>query len=190
MDRSKAKSVSKFLSLVLRHQPEVIDLQLDSGGWANVEELLQKCSQARRGRNITREGLVAVVEANDKQRFAFSADGKMIRASQGHSLAVDLGYEPVEPPARLWHGTATKFMPGIYSAGLQKRNRQHVHLSADRATATAVGQRHGSPVVLRVYAHNMYDDNFRFFLSANGVWLTDHVPVNYLQKEPDTRATE
>lgn len=188
MDQRKATTISKFLSLVLRHKPEVIDLQLDSGGWANVEELLRKCSQS--GRPVTRAELVEVVNTNNKQRFAFTTNGAMIRASQGHSIAVDLGYEPIEPPMGLWHGTATRFVDRILSTGLLKMNRQHVHLSADRITAYTVGQRHGTPVVFRVAARDMYNDGHGFFLSANGVWLTGHVPAKYLQKEPGTQKTE
>jgi len=187
MDHQKTVSTSKFLSLILRHQPEVIDLELDSGGWANVEELLQKCGRARRGRNITMQGLREVVETNNKQRFAFSADGKLIRASQGHSIAVDLGYEPIKPPTHLWHGTASRFLGSIFEKGLLKMNRQHVHLSADFSTAYTVGKRHGSPVVFRVRAFDMYNDGYRFFLSANNVWLTDHVGAQYIQKEPEGR---
>jgi putative RNA 2'-phosphotransferase len=185
MDHRRAVTISKFLSLVLRHQPEVIDLQLDSGGWADVDELLQKC--ARAGRHFTKQELLGVVETNSKQRFAFSANGKLIRASQGHSIAVDLGYEPIEPPTYLWHGTARRFLGSIFEQGLLKMNRQHVHLSAELSTAYDVGTRHGSPVVFRVRAGDMYVDGYHFFLSANKVWLTDWVPVKYLQKEPDGR---
>lgn len=184
MDHQKSVNISKFLSLILRHKPEVIGLELDSGGWANVDELLTKCQQARRGKNITREDLAKVVETNNKSRFAFSSDGKRIRASQGHSISVDLGYEPIEPPRYLWHGTASRFLGSIFEKGLLKMNRQHVHLSADQETALVVGQRHGKPVVFRVRALDMYNDGYSFFLSANGVWLTDWVPVKYLQKEP------
>lgn len=187
MDQQRSTSISKFLSLVLRHKPEVIGLELDSGGWANVDELLEKCQTARRAKNITLAELEEVVATNNKSRFAFSANGKQIRASQGHSLAVDLGYEPVEPPKMLWHGTATRFLDSINEKGLLKMNRQHVHLSAEFATAYDVGRRHGKPVIFRVLADAMYADGYSFFLSANGVWLTDHVPVRYLEKQPEGR---
>jgi len=189
MDHQKSVSTSKFLSLVLRHKPETIGLQLDPGGWADVDELLRKCGRARRGRNITRADLEEVVATNNKKRFAFSEDGRKIRASQGHSLPVDLGYEPIEPPVHLWHGTARRFLGSIFEKGLLKMNRQHVHLSADFHTAYTVGQRHGKPVVFRVHALDMYNDGHSFFLSANEVWLTDRVPVRYLTKEPDGHPT-
>jgi len=183
MDQRKVTTVGKFLCLVLRHKPEAIDLQLDSGGWANVDELLQKLEQS--GRPLTKEELVSVVNIDNKQRFALTSNGALIRASQGHSIAIDLGYAPTEPPARLWHGTAKRFISSIFSTGLLKMNRHHVHLSADRNTAYTVGKRHGSPLVLRVDARAMHNDGYGFFLSANGVWLTNNVPVSYLHEEPD-----
>lgn len=170
--------ISKFLSLVLRHEPEKIGLSLDAAGWVSVDELLAACRQ--HGKAITFEQLQDVVANNDKQRFSFSADGNLIRANQGHSVEVELGYESATPPATLFHGTAERFLASIKEQGLLKGERHHVHLSADIETATKVGQRHGKPVVLRVDAGKMQQDGFIFYLSTNGVWLTEHVPVPYL----------
>ena len=170
---------SKFLSLVLRHKPEEIGLMLDEQGWAVVEDLLRLANQS--GRRLTPELLQQVVRENDKQRFAFSPDGLRIRASQGHSVEIDLALEPSEPPEFLYHGTASHSVESIRRDGLDKRNRQHVHLSLDAATATKVGQRHGRPVILVVRARQMREAGHQFFLSANGVWLTDHVPVAFLE---------
>lgn len=124
--------------------------------------------------------LEIVVFNNDKQRFAFSADGLSIRANQGHSVDIDLALEAIEPPHILYHGTATRFLSSIKSHGLLKKNRQHVHLSALKETAIAVGQRHGKPIILTIRAKQMYDDGHQFYLSKNGVWLTDHVPEKYI----------
>lgn len=170
--------VSKFLSLVLRHKPEEIGLVLDDNGWADVDELIQLANQ--RGRRLTRPLLEQVVAANDKQRFAFSSDGRRIRANQGHSIEVDLALPPAEPPEVLYHGTAERFIDSIRSQGLHSASRQHVHLSRDIATATKVGQRHGQPVVLVVRSGAMFAAGHNFMLSANGVWLTELVPVEYL----------
>ena len=177
MDAQSVK-ISKFLSLVLRHQPETIGLALDAAGWISVEELLTACR--KHGTVITPEQLQHVVASNDKQRFSFSEDGLLIRANQGHSVEVELGYEAAMPPAKLFHGTAERFLASIKEHGLLKGQRHHVHLSADIETATKVGQRHGKPVVLRVDAGKMQQDGFIFYLSTNGVWLTEHVPVPYL----------
>jgi putative RNA 2'-phosphotransferase len=171
-------SLSKFLSLVLRHKPEEIGLILDDQGWADVTELLHLANQT--GRHITRELLNQIVSENDKQRFAFSADGHRIRASQGHSLDVDLALVPTEPPDLLYHGTASRFLDSIRAQGLDRRQRQHVHLSRDAATATKVGQRHGRPVILVVRARTMSVAGHQFLLSDNGVWLTDRVPTDFL----------
>ncbi len=170
--------ISKFLSYVLRHKPEAIGITLEDGGWINVDMLLQAVNAT--GKPLTRDMLEDVVRTNDKQRFAFSDDGTKIRASQGHSVRIDLGLRPLPPPDRLYHGTATRFLDSILSDGLQPQSRHHVHLSADEPTALRVGQRHGKPVILRVDAGVMHADGHAFFLSANGVWLTAAVPPAYL----------
>ena len=171
--------ISKFLSLVLRHQPEVIGITLDENGWTDVDFLLEKINAS--GTLITKEILAHVVETNSKKRFAFSEDKKMIRASQGHSVEIELGYDSKQPPEILYHGTVKKVLGIIRKTGLQKRERHHVHLSSDIETAQKVGQRHGHEVViLEVQSGKMYRDGFIFFQSDNGVWLTDNVPVEYL----------
>ena len=169
---------SKFLSLVLRHRPDLAGTVLDPAGWTGVGGLLEGC--ARAGRPMTLEELREVVAANDKKRFELSPDGTRIRASQGHSVPVDLGLDPVEPAELLYHGTATRFLASIRKEGLRSGLRQYVHLSPDAATATAVGCRHGQPVVLTVRARAMHRAGHAFFLSANGVWLTAQVPAAYI----------
>lgn len=175
---------SKFLSLVLRHQPEAIGLTLDDGGWVEVDRLIAQA--VAHGKPLDRELLEEIVATNDKKRFAFSPDGRRIRASQGHSVRVELGLSPQTPPATLFHGTATRFLASIEAQGLVPGSRQHVHLSADVETAERVGARHGKPLVLPIQAAAMHRDGHVFFLSENGVWLTDAVPVRYieLQREP------
>ena len=181
---SKAfESKSKFLSLILRHKPEAIGLILDPEGWADLDELIRLANA--RGTALTRELVREIVASNDKQRFALSPDGLRIRANQGHSVHVDLKLEPQQPPAILFHGTATRFVASILEAGLRPGSRQHVHLSAGEDTAISVGGRHGKPVVLTVRAAEMVRDGHRFYRSANGVWLTDLVPPGYLDYPGD-----
>lgn len=170
--------VSKFLSLVLRHQPEKIGITLDNQGWVPVTELLKACKA--HGFVVTFAELQHVVSTNDKRRFAFSSDGLFIRANQGHSVEIDLGYEPVTPPPVLYHGTAERNLASIKQRGLIKGKRHHVHLSELTETARAVGQRYGKPVVLKVESARMHQDGLVFFRSDNGVWLTDHVPAEYI----------
>ncbi|HUQ80346.1 MAG TPA: RNA 2'-phosphotransferase [Gemmatimonadaceae bacterium] len=177
MDRALVR-VSKFLSLVLRHDPSRVGLELDAGGWVDVEDLLR--ATARAGLALDRATLQRVIAENDKQRFALSPDGVRIRASQGHSVPVDLGLRELAPPAELFHGTADRFLAGIRREGLRAGSRNHVHLSADEATARQVGQRHGRPVVLRVDAAAMHAAGHRFWRSDNGVWLAERVPVEFL----------
>lgn len=168
-------TISKFLSFVLRHKPASIGLALDPEGWADVDELITKADIP-----ITRALLVEAVEKNDKKRFALSADGQSIRANQGHSIAVDLGLKPVEPPQTLFHGTANRFVESIRAQGLRPQNRRYVHLSADRETATKVGQRHGKPVILTVPALTLHTQGHAFYQAENGVWLTDAIPAEAL----------
>ena len=182
MDEKQRTRTSKFLSLVLRHEPHRIGLQLDANGWASVEELLS--SSRRHGVPLDRTDLEEIVATNDKKRFSFSDDGQRIRANQGHSVPVELGYSATVPPARLYHGTATRFLESIRSKGLSKGERHHVHLSKDPETARKVGQRHGKPVVLTVSAEAMQRAGHIFFLSENGVWLTEHVPAEFIEFPP------
>jgi putative RNA 2'-phosphotransferase len=170
--------VSKRLSYVLRHRPESVGICLDDAGWVPVDDLLAALSGA--GLPLTREQLDAVVATNDKRRFAYDEAGCRIRASQGHSVGVDLGYAAQRPPAVLFHGTAERSLCSVLTEGLHPGRRHAVHLSADVATARAVGTRHGRPVVLRVDAAGMAAEGATFTRSANGVWLTDAVPARHL----------
>lgn len=174
----KIISVSKFLSQILRHRPEKIGLELDEQGWAKVDDLLDK--SLAKGMYIDRALLKIVVDTNNKKRFAFSDDGLRIRASQGHSIDIDLGLKPQKPPEILWHGTAEKSLDSIRKEGLRSMRRQHVHLSKDRQTAENVGGRHGKAVVLTVRSGEMARQKHKFYLSENGVWLTSEVPVSFL----------
>jgi putative RNA 2'-phosphotransferase len=171
--------ISRFLSLVLRHQPQTIGLQLDEQGWAPVDSLLQNIKA--KGFYLDQATLQHIVDTNNKKRFAFNGDKTKIRASQGHSIAVDLGYSKTIPPPVLYHGTAEKNVAAILKEGLKKRSRQQVHLSAEKETAMQVGRRHGTPVVVEVASARMHADGYQFFLSANSVWLTDAVPAAYLR---------
>ncbi len=171
--------LSKFVSLVLRHQPEVIGLKLDEKGWADVDRFIELAKQ--NGKDISRSVLEEIVETNNKQRFSFNSEKSKIRANQGHSIDIELGLTPKQPPEQLFHGTATKFIESIRQQGLVAGNRQHVHMSSDEITATNVGQRHGKPVVLKIDTAAMYHDGFLFFCSENLVWLTESVPPQYLE---------
>lgn len=176
--KDRLTTISKYLARHLRHAPEDLGLTLQPGGWVPVADLLD--ATARAGFPISRSELIRCVETNDKQRFSFDDTGERIRANQGHSVEVDLQFEEREPPEVLYHGTVARFLPGIWAKGLDKGSRHHVHLSKDEATARKVGSRRGKPVILRVEAGRMHRDGYKFYLSANGVWLTDAVPAKYL----------
>ena len=174
----KDVSQSKFLSLVLRHEPDKIGIALDPHGWIEVGVLLE--AMARHGRRMESAELEWLVRESDKQRFALSEDGKRIRANQGHSVEVDLDLPPRTPPEILYHGTVARFIDSIKVTGLQKQARHHVHLSEDVATMIKVAERRGKPVLLEIRAGDMHRAGRVFLLTANGVWLTDHVPADYI----------
>ncbi len=179
MSKKLLDETSKFISFVLRHQPQAIGLTLDSDGWANIDALIS--GAARDGRHLSRELIENVVTSSDKKRFTISADGHCIRAVQGHSTkSVDLQFEQKQPPQTLYHGTATRFLDSIHEQGLIPGQRHQVHLSDEIATASAVGQRYGTPVVLKVAAKQMEEQGFKFYQAENGVWLTEQVPARFL----------
>jgi putative RNA 2'-phosphotransferase len=176
----ESKRISKFLSFILRHNPQQIGLELDTNGWADVNSLIEKCSLANIP--LTLDILKHIVETNSKKRFAFNENETRIRASQGHSIEVELELKSIKPPPVLYHGTAARFVPSILENGLTKQQRQHVHLSLNIETAIDVGRRHGKPVVFEIAAQQMFEDNYQFFLSDNGVWLTGNVLPKYLKE--------
>jgi putative RNA 2'-phosphotransferase len=175
---------SKFLSLILRHKPEEVGVTLDEHGWVDVAVLLTALAG-----KMDRPMLDRAVAENNKKRFEFSSDGLRIRASQGHSVDVDLGYAPADPPEFLYHGTTDRFLDSIRATGLEKRSRHAVHLCEDEATARSVGSRHGKPVILRVRARDLAATGAVFHRSTNGVWLTDSVPIAYLQMNSEGGAS-
>ena len=171
--------ISKYLSYHLRHRPDLLDLELASGGWVETEKLMIAAEKNNFSFSLTE--LKTVVEQNDKQRFSFDPTGKFIRANQGHSVAIDLALSPLTPPPILYHGTHVTAVESIMQSGLSKMNRHHVHLSTDLAIAAKVGQRRGKAVVLEIAAGNMTQDGFLFYRSENEVWLVDHVPAKYIK---------
>lgn len=179
MDEKKKKKISKFLSLILRHQPEVIGLNLDENGWVSVEKLIKACADY--GKPFTSTELREVVETNDKKRFAFDETETKIRASQGHSIELEIEFEEKIPPKILYHGTAEENIGVIFAEGLKKMNRHHVHLSSETETAVTVGTRYGKPVIFEIDTVTMTAEGFEFYVSANGVWLVESVPPKFLK---------
>lgn len=170
------KSTSKFLSLILRHKPQIVGIELDEHGWAEVDELI------RRVKGLDLEKLEKIVATDEKRRYSFSADKKLIRANQGHSIPVDVELEELKPPKILYHGTAERFSASIKAQGLLKMSRLYVHLSSDVETAEKVGRRHGKAKIFLVESGKMFFDGYKFFKSVNGVWLTENVPAKYLKE--------
>ena len=181
MSRNGLRNTSKFISLILRHRPEAIGISLDEHGWADVRELITGVNRSG-GHFLSMESLEEIVRTDEKQRYSFNEDHTLIRANQGHSVPVDVELEEKIPPDVLWHGTAEKYTASIDRQGLIPKGRLYVHLSSDAETAKKVGSRHGRPVIYEIDCKRMTEDGFRFFLSANKVWLTKEVPVKYLKK--------
>ncbi len=179
----KLTNLGKFISLILRHKPEMIGIELDRNGWADVKELIEGINQSSNesGKRINFEILKEIVKNNNKKRYEFNEDFTKIRACQGHSIDVDLELTAVKPPKVLYHGTAERFLSQIKTEGIKKISRQFVHLSETEETAYDVGKRHGKPFIIKVLAGKMYEDGKKFFISKNGVWLTDDIEVKYLE---------
>ena len=174
------KETSKYISLILRHKPEVIGITLDEHGWADVGQLIHGVSKTH---PLDLEELKEIVRTDEKGRYSFNADGTKIRANQGHSIAVDVQVQEAAPPKYLWHGSAVKYESSIDREGLLPKTRLYVHLSGDSETAKKVGSRHGTPVIYRVRSGQMHQDGYLFYLSENHVWLTKKVPAKYLDKQ-------
>jgi len=174
MKKNSIVKVSKRLSYLLRHNPQALKLDMDTNGWVPVSQLISSGE-------FTMDSIEKAVKENNKKRFEFSSDKKKIRARQGHSIEIDLGYKPVKPLDLLYHGTATKSLKFIWKDGLKKMNRHAVHLSKDIITAENVGKRHGKVIVLMIDAKKMHENGHEFFLTENGVWFTDNVPFEYIR---------
>lgn len=177
----KHAETSKFLSYLLRHQPQAAGLTLDKAGWAEIAELIRCVNTA--GYALDHDLLQTIVAQSEKKRFTISEDGLLIRAAQGHSTPyVKIDYVEKTPPDVLFHGTASRFLASIREQGIISKDRQHVHLSQDEATAVQVGQRHGKPVVLTINARAMFEQGFKFYQADNGVWLSDTIPWEFVQE--------
>ena len=177
----RMRNTSKFISLILRHNPQVIGISLDEHGWADVQDLIEGINRME-GHSLDMDTLEEIVRTDEKQRYSFSEDHTLIRANQGHSIPVDVELEEKNPPDILWHGTGQKYVSSIDVQGLIPKSRLYVHLSSDMETARKVGSRHGRPVIYQLECRKMTEDGYRFFLSANHVWLTKEVPEEYLKK--------
>lgn len=180
MKKTSNDSLSKFISLILRHHPEAAYIQLDEHGWADVDQLISGINKS--GKKINRDILEEIVRTDNKQRYSFNEDRTLIRANQGHSVPVDVELKEQEPPEILYHGTAERFYNSIKAEGLKPMGRLYVHLSKDVETAVNVGKRHGKPIVLKISSGRMFQDGQAFYLSANGVWLTQKVDIKYIEQ--------
>lgn len=180
-NKKQLESTSRFISLILRHKPEVIGIALDEHGWADVQDMITGINASGK-HSLDMEMLEEIVRTDEKGRYSFNEDRTLIRANQGHSIPVDVELEEKTPPDTLWHGTGEKYVSSIDRHGLIPKSRLYVHLSSDLTTAQNVGKRHGSPVIYEIDCRKMAEDGYRFFLSANHVWLTKEVPARYLKR--------
>lgn len=180
MNNKKEVKLSKFLSFVLRHKPEEINLELDKNGWADINELIQK-SKEHQDLTFSEDDLFFIVKNNAKQRFMLSDDKTKVKANQGHSIQVELGLVDTAPPEYLYHGTAEQFIDIILKEGVKPMKRHDVHLSFSKEVANSVGIRHGKSVVLRIKTKQMHKDGFTFQCTANNVWLTKHIEPKYIE---------
>ena len=183
----RMKNTSQFISLILRHRPEAIGISLDEHGWADVQDLIDGINRSG-GHSLDMIKLEEIVRTDEKQRYSFNEEHTLVRANQGHSIPVDVELEEKTPPDILWHGTGEKYVSSIDAQGLIPKGRLYVHLSSDMETAKKVGSRHGKPLIYEIDCRKMTEDGYTFYLSANKVWLTEKVPVDYLRKLQDRDA--
>ena len=176
--KNNERELSKYISLILRHKPQVIGIELDEHGWADVQELIAGINKTH---NIDFDLLDKIVREDEKQRYSFNYDKTLIRANQGHSIQVDVELKKEIPPEILWHGTGEKYVDSILMEGLIPKSRLYVHLSSDYDTAIKVGSRHGKPVVFKVFAGKMTEAGYEFYKSENGVWMAEYVPKEYIE---------
>ena len=172
-------SLSRYISFILRHRPDAIGLSLDKHGYIDVQNLINGIKE-NSDFYIDLDILKFIVETDNKKRYSFSEDGTKIRANQGHSVKVDLGLKEVKPPSVLYHGTGEKYLESILKEGLKSKSRMYVHLSSDVDTAISVGKRHGEPIILNIDTNKMLEDGHKFYLSENGIFLAESVPVKYI----------
>lgn len=172
--------VSMHLCRLLRHEPELVGLQVDAEGWADLDELVRKVKKY----SLTRELVQEIVETDDKGRYRISPDGNRIKCCQGHSIDwVKPRLEVREPPEFLYHGTTAKAWGLIQgSGGIQKMGRHHVHLHDDEDMAwnSANRRKQEKGVVLVIAAKEMHDAGMAFLTSENEIWFTEEVPVSYI----------
>jgi putative RNA 2'-phosphotransferase len=177
---NESPKISKTLSYWLRHAPEAGGMTLDGAGWTSTEAVLVALRAA--GLPGTPEDLERVVSQSDKNRFELSPSRERIRARQGHSVDVEGDWQVATPPKLLFHGTVDRFLDSILIEGLVAKARHHVHLSPDLETARRVGARRGKPAILEIMAGDLADAGMTFYVTGNGVWLTDHVPATALRR--------
>ncbi|MCF6313568.1 MAG: RNA 2'-phosphotransferase [Verrucomicrobiales bacterium] len=181
MNAKLQTKISRRLSLILRHKPESIGITLNENGWADVQGLLEALN--KNGFYLTLNILKTIVAENPKKRFEFDETGTLIRARQGHSVEIDLGYSATTPPDVLYHGTAERFLSSILSEGLTKQQRHHVHMSTDIPLMLEVARRRGKAALIEIAAKEMQLNGYEFYVTENQVWLTDHVPARYLAQK-------
>lgn len=179
INKKQQENLSRFLSLILRHKPDVIGITLDKHGWANVKDLINGINKTQ---YFTMDMLEKIVKEDNKQRYSFNKGKTLIRANQGHSIQVDVELKEEMPPEFLYHGTGIKYCESIGKEGLISKSRLYVHLSKDIETAINVGNRHGEPIIYKIMAKKMHNAGYKFYKSVNNVWLVDKVPIEYLEK--------
>jgi putative RNA 2'-phosphotransferase len=175
-----AERFSRWMSYVLRHNPERYGLQPDRYGFVDFEEFLQIAS--RRYPDLGADRIRALIEASGTSRFEIA--GERVRARYGHSIAVDPVGPPVEPPEALFFGTDASSADTIAAQGLIPADRRHLHLSTTPEEALTIAQRKTSnPMVFRILAQDAHKTGVAFFRESE-LFLTARVPPAFLVREP------
>jgi putative RNA 2'-phosphotransferase len=173
------KQLSKFMSLVLRHEPEKIGIVLGSEGFVPLDVFVVAMNAKGAYRWVTEEHIREIVETSDKQRFEIVSG--QIRARYGHSVEEAITYPEIEPPLVLYHGTTPQAATLILQSGLQSMQRQYVHLSSTVDQAVVVGRRRTpQPVILTVRARDAWQAGVKFFNFESRLYLSTTIPPEYI----------
>lgn len=179
MGKGRRTRLSKFMSLILRHRPEIAGIKLDDEGFADINELARAISRMERWRWVRAMDIIEISKTDEKSRFEIK--GNKIRARYGHSIEVNLRYEPEEPPEFLYHGTSVLNLKNIKVEGLKPMGRKYVHLSPDEETALQVGLRHDSrPIILKIKAKEAFKKGIFFTKAGPKTYLSDNIPPEFI----------
>jgi len=177
LSKKEQISISKFMSLILRHKTKDFGLKFDPYGFISIEDLAKALKRSYP--DITPSQIEFVALHCPKQRFEIK--GNKIKARYGHSLKIDLDTKPQKPSQFLYHGTSPSFVQKIKNDGLKPMRRQYVHLSKTKKQAIQVGKRRSyRPCVFKISAERAFEKGTKFY-DMGEVVLAEEISPEFLE---------